>query len=87
MLRYSLGLAALSTALKLTGTVAALWHMAWWVGVELLAMTMISAVAVLAVLGASLPPDSASERELKRRYAEQRAHPTPEMSAQEQPHR
>ena len=87
VLRYSLGLAALSTALTMTGTVAALWHMAWWVGVELLAMTMISAVAVLAVLGASLPPDSASERELKRRYAEQRAHPTPEMSSQEQSNR
>jgi len=87
VLRYSLGMAAISMALTIAGTVAALWHMAWWVGTELAAMTVLSVAAVLAVLGASLPPDSASERELKRRYAEQRAHPTPEMSAQEQPHR
>lgn len=87
VLRYSLGMAAFSMALTITGTVAALWHMAWWVGTELVAMSVLSAVAVLAVLSASLPPDSASEQEIKRQYAEQHAHRIREMPTREQPDR
>lgn len=87
VLRYSLGMAAFSMALTITGTVAALWHMAWWVGTELVVVSVLSAAAVLAVLGASLPPDSESEREIKRRYAEQRAHSAHDMPTREQPDR
>jgi len=46
-LRYSLAIAALSTGLTLIGVVAALWHMAWWIGSTLLAMVAFSAVSVV----------------------------------------
>jgi len=71
-LRYSVGIAALSIALTLTGLVAALWHMAWWIGVALLVMVVLSAVLVIAVLAHSLPPESEAEKELKRRDVEHR---------------
>ena len=48
-LRYSLAIAALSAALTLAGLVAALWHMAWWIGGVLLGMVALSAGLVLVV--------------------------------------
>ena len=71
-LGYALGIVALSLALTLTGLVAALWYMAWWIGVALLAMVVLSTVLVIVALAQSLPPDSKAERELKRRFQEHR---------------
>jgi len=46
-LRYSLAIAAVSTALTVAGLVAALWHMAWWIGSVLLVMAVLSAGVVV----------------------------------------
>jgi len=66
-LRYSLGIAVLSMALTLGGMVAALWHMAWWIGSVLLVMVVLSAGLVLLVFAHAQPPASAREKELKLR--------------------
>ena len=70
---YALGIVALSIALTLTGLVAALWYMAWWIGVVVLAVAVLSTVLVLAVFVHSRPPASEAEKELKRRYMEYRS--------------
>jgi hypothetical protein len=64
-LRYSLAIAALSGVLTLAGLVAALWHMAWWIGSVLLVMAALSAGLVLLVFAHAQPPDSAREKTLK----------------------
>jgi len=66
-LRYSLGIAVLSMALTLGGMVAALWHMAWWIGSVLLVMVVLSAGLVLLVFAHAQPPASAREKELNLR--------------------
>lgn len=66
-LRYALGIAALSIALTLTGLVAALWHIAWWVGVTLFVMVILSTVLVIGALAHSLPAESKAEMERRRR--------------------
>ncbi len=71
-LRYSVGIVALSIVLTLTGMVAALWYMAWWIGVVFFAMVMLSQVIVIVVIVHSLPPESEAEKEQKRRYREHR---------------
>ena len=49
-LLYSYGLLLVAILLTLAGVTAALWHMAWWIGVAFVAMVLISqAVLVLAV--------------------------------------
>ncbi len=69
-LSYSLGILALSIVLTLVGMVAALWYMAWWVGVVFLAMVLLSQVLVIIVIAHSFPPESEAEKEQKRRYRE-----------------
>jgi hypothetical protein len=64
----SLGILALSGLLTLTGMTAALWHMAWWIGVVFLAMVLISLAIVIVAIFTIQPPDSQEEKELKRRY-------------------
>ena len=66
-LRYSLAIAALSGVLTLAGLVAALWHMAWWIGSVLLVMATLSAGLVLLVFAHAQPPESAREKTLKGR--------------------
>jgi len=59
-LRLSLGLAALSAALTVIGLVAALWHMAWWVGVAGLVTAVLSATLIAVVfLSTKLPVSEA----------------------------
>ena len=70
-LRYSLVLAAISAALTLAGLVAALWHMAWWIGSIFLMMVGLSAGLVLVVFAHAQPPESAWEKALKRRVRQQ----------------
>ncbi|MGH8213143.1 MAG: hypothetical protein ACREPP_07960 [Rhodanobacteraceae bacterium] len=57
-LAYSLGIAALGTLLTVTGLVAALWYMAWWVGAALLAMIIVSTLLVVVVLAHSMTTPS-----------------------------
>ena len=82
-LRYSLGIAMVSVALTLGGMVAALWHMAWWIGSVLLLMVALSAGLVLLVFAHAQPPHSAWEKALKQRARqarpEDRAHPQSEI--------
>lgn len=66
-----LGILVLSVVLTLTGMIAALWHMAWWIGVAFFAMVLICLGIVILALVASQPPDSTEEREQRRRYREE----------------
>lgn len=63
VLLFSLGMAALSVALTTTGLAAALWQMAWWIGVVLFSMSVVSGVLVLLAMATALPPESATHRE------------------------
>ena len=70
-LGFSLGILTLSVLLTLTGMIAALWHMAWWIGVAFFAMALISPVIVVVAIAASQPPGSPEEKEQRRRYREE----------------
>ncbi len=72
VLGYSLGMVLLSTTLTLTGLGAAMWHMAWWIGVVLFAAVILSAVVVIAVVGHSLALETEAEKEGVSHYAEDR---------------
>ncbi len=71
VLLYALWILALSVVLTLTGMAAALWHMAWWIGVVFFAMVLISQGMVIVALVTSQPPDSQEEQERKRRSREE----------------
>lgn len=71
VLGYCLGILLLNVLLTLTGMTAALWHIAWWVGVVFIAMVLISSGIVITVIVTSQPPDSAEEKERKRRAREE----------------
>ena len=72
VLRYSLWILALTVLLTLTAMTAALWHMAWWIGVVFFfVMALISPAIVILALVTSQPPDSAEEKEQRRRYREE----------------
>jgi len=71
LLGYALGILALSLLLTLTAMIAALSHMAWWIGVGFFVMLMISLAIVIVALANSQPPQSQEEKELKRRYREE----------------
>ena len=71
VLYYCLGILLLSVVLTMTGITAALWHMAWWIGVAFLAMALISSVVVFIALAASQPAASTEEKERKRRSREE----------------
>jgi hypothetical protein len=70
-LSWSLGILVLSSLLTLTGMIAVLWHMAWWIGVVFIAMVIICPVIVIIAFATSQPPDSPEEKEQKRRYMEE----------------
>jgi ABC-type multidrug transport system fused ATPase/permease subunit len=70
-LAYSLGILVLSVLLTLTGMIAVLWYMAWWIGVVFFVMVIISLVIVNVALVSSQPPESPEEKERKRRYREE----------------
>lgn len=70
VLGSSLGILTLSLLLTLTGMTAALWHMAWWIGVGFFAMIIISLTIVSVALVISQPLNSQEEKEQKRRYRE-----------------
>jgi hypothetical protein len=71
VLGSSLGILAFSGLLTLTGMTAALWYMAWWIGIVFFAMVLISLAMVIVAIVTIQPPDSEEEKELKRRYQEE----------------
>jgi MFS family permease len=71
VLLVSLGLLVVSALLTLVGLVAALWHVAWWIGILFLIMTIISMGIVITAFSAVRPPQSQEEREQRQRYAEE----------------
>lgn len=68
-LRYAISTLVLSIVLTLAGTTAALWYVAWWLGVTFLAVVLFS--PLLFTLVTVLSPTSEEEKQLKRRYKEQ----------------
>jgi ABC-type multidrug transport system fused ATPase/permease subunit len=71
ILLISLGILVVSALLTLIGLTAALWQVAWWIGVLFLLMTIISLGIVVVALSAIRPPQSQEERERRERYAEE----------------
>jgi len=67
---YASGIAGLSIALTVTGLVAALWYMAWWIGMVVLCVALVSAVFVVLMLVHGQPTKSEAEKELTKRYAD-----------------
>jgi ABC-type multidrug transport system fused ATPase/permease subunit len=70
-LAYSFGILAVSALLTLTGMIAVLWYMAWWIGVIFFVMVIISLVIVIVALVTAQPPESPEEKERNRRYREE----------------
>ena len=68
----SLGLAALSGVLTAIGLVAALWHMAWWVGLAGLVTAVLSATLIGVVFISTKPPVSEADKVLIERYVDRR---------------
>jgi hypothetical protein len=73
VLSYSAGILALSVLLTLIGIIAALWYMAWWIGVAFIVMVILSQALVIIVIVRLMPPESEAEKEYKRQYREQQA--------------
>jgi MFS family permease len=71
ILVYSLAMLLLSVVLALIGVSAALWHMAWWIGIAFLAMVVVSQIIVIAAFANARPTDSPEQKERKRRYQEE----------------
>ena len=67
-----MGSAAFSSALTVIGLVAALWHMAWWVGVAGLVTGVLSATLISVVFVSTKPPVSEADRTLIQRYVDRR---------------
>ncbi len=71
-LLYSLGIAAVSIGLTVTGMAAAVWHMGHWIAFVLLSAVILSAGLVAVAIAHALPPASPAEKSLKLRYRERR---------------
>ena len=65
-LLYSMGIAALSIALTVTGIAAALWHLGQWIALVLVSSVVLSAALVTIAIAQGLPPESDAEKRLKR---------------------
>jgi hypothetical protein len=64
-LLYSLGIAALTVSLTVTGMAAAVWHMGRWIALVFLGAVILSAALVMIVIAHALPPLSDAEKALK----------------------
>ena len=71
ILLYCFGILVLSVLLTLTGMIAALWHMGWWIAVAFFVIAVISLGVVIAALMTARPPESPAEKEQQRRYWEE----------------
>ncbi len=82
VLSTTLGILGLSGTLTLTGIMAALWYMAWWIGVAFLAMVVLSLVIVQVALVTSRLHVSAEEKAQRKRYGEELIRQARERSRQ-----
>jgi len=64
-LLYSMAIAALSSALTVTGIAAALWHLGQWIALVLVSSVVLSAALVTIAIAQGLPPESDAEKRLK----------------------
>ena len=74
---YSVGIAALSIALTVTGIASALWHLGQWIAFVLVSSVALSAALVTIAIAHGLLPQSDAEKRLQRSLAmpTQRDHP------------
>lgn len=70
-LRYALYILSLSIVLTLTGMVATLWHMAWWIGVAFVGMVVVSLIVASLAMTASQPPVSSEEKRRRKAYRDE----------------
>lgn len=82
-LRYAVGILTLSMILTVVGMTAALWHMAWWIGVAFAAMVVVSLAIVLIAMASIQPPVSAEERARRRRERDELIRQAKERAQQE----
>ena len=68
-LLYSMGIAALSITLTVIGIAAALWHLGQWIAFVLVSSVVLSAALVTIAIAQGLPPESDTEKRLKRMLA------------------
>ena len=71
-LRYALYVAVLSLALTVAGVVAALWYIAWWEAVLFIVVVLLTGIVTLGLSGQLVRPESEEDRELGRRFREER---------------
>jgi hypothetical protein len=70
---YASAIAGLSIVLTATGLVAALWFVAWWIGVVVLCVGLLSPVLVVLLFVHAQPRRPEAEIEQKARYADIRS--------------
>ncbi len=68
-IRYSSRLAVLSGILTLLGMIAALWYIAWWVGVIFIVVVIASALITMSAANHLMQPDT---DQLRERYEQRR---------------
>ena len=81
---WSSGFQALSGTLTGIALVAALWHVAWWIGTAALVTGAVSAALVTAVFLSVKPAGSEASRDFAQRYAERVEHRTQQELRREQ---
>ncbi len=82
VLYADLGILMLSSAMTLVGTVAALWHIAWWIAVAFGAMVFICLIIVQIVMSTAQPRISPEEKAQRRRQRDELIKQTKELRRQ-----
>ncbi|HVU13300.1 MAG TPA: hypothetical protein VHD90_18610 [Phototrophicaceae bacterium] len=70
-LRYAPQIAAVSIALTVIGLIAALWYVAWWIGVLFIVMVIVCVVLAINVFNKMMPPYTEEERKQRQQQREQ----------------
>lgn len=82
-LRYAVGILTLCMILTVVGMTAALWHMAWWIGVAFAVMVAISLTIAMIAVASIQPPVSAEERVRRQRERDELVRQAKEKARQE----
>jgi hypothetical protein len=82
VLYAALGILTLSAVLTVVGMVAALWHVAWWIGVAFGVMVFICQIIVQIVMVTAQPRLSPEEKAERRRQREEAIKQTKERTRQ-----
>jgi hypothetical protein len=69
-LAYAFSFAVIGALLTLSGLIAALAHIAWWIGAALVGAIVCVALISVAAISHAMPPESESEKALKRVQSE-----------------